>query len=179
MQYTCFSGGAEGSDLLFESESANKGFRVLSFSFDGHNTKSKFRVILTKEYLEEGYEHIKVANRRLKRSLSRITPYVKNLISRDWFQVKYADAVFAVGTIRDNNVDGGTGYAVACAIDNKKTVYVFEQNLKWWKYYDYNTNKFREYYGTPVLTEKFAGIGTRQINEDGINAVKSLFNDKS
>ena len=174
--YTCYSGGAIGSDWVFETESEKHGFNVVSFSFNEHNTKSQHRLNLSEEQLKEGFEHIKIANRRLKRNLSYISPYVKNLISRDWFQVKHADAIFAIGRIYDNNVMGGTGYAVACAIDNKKPVYVFDQIIKCWNYYDYNNNKLKEYYGVPDLTKKFAGIGTRDINNDGINAILNLFN---
>jgi len=36
-----------------------------------------------------------------------------NLLARDWIQVKYSDAVFAVSTLQsDKTVNGGTGWAV-------------------------------------------------------------------
>lgn len=175
MNYTCFSGGAVGSDWIFENESYKKGFKVVSFSFDQHNTKSKFRVNLTDSELKEGFEHIKIANKRLNRNISNIQPYIKNLISRDWFQVKNSDAIFAIGTISIDNVLGGTGWAVACAIDNKKPVYVFDQNDNYWWYYDYSSDRFEIYEDIPKLTEKFAGIGTRSINNNGIKAIVSLF----
>ena len=102
---------------------------------------------------------------------------------RNWAQVKYADAVFAVGHIvgkgeklfpnQPNDtrvasttaVQGGTGYAVGMAIIEGKPVYVFDQERgKWascingeWKWLD----------ETPTLTKQFAGIGTREINDAG------------
>jgi len=176
MNYTCFSGGATGSDTIWEFESIKKGFKVVSYSFEGHNTKSRNKVILTSKELEEGFKHIVITNQRLNRNLNNISKYVKNLISRDWFQVNSSDAVFAIGILDNNgNVKGGTGWAVSCAIDNKKPVYLFEQNDNQWYYYDYNTNYFQIYENIPKLTEKFAGIGTREINKNGISAIINIF----
>jgi hypothetical protein len=172
---TCFTGGASGSDFIFETESLKKGFKVVAYSFDNHSTKSKNRIILSQNQLKEGFKHIKIANNRLKRNLSNLEPYIKNLIARDWFQVKNSEAIFAVGIVNGENVMGGTGWAIGCAIDNKKPVYVFDQNYKSWFYYDYDDDRFQIYEGIPKLTDKFAGIGTRNINNEGIMAIVSLF----
>lgn len=177
MKYTCYSGGAKGTDIIFENEAIKKGFDVVAFSFDGHNTKSKNCYILSDKQLKEGFEHIKIANLRLKRNISYLKPYIKKLISRDWFQVKYSDTIFAIGLLDDmNNVCGGTGYAISCAIDNKKPIFLFEQTLNQWYYYNYETDSFEIYENIPKITEKYAGIGTRDINENGINAIKELYN---
>ena len=177
-RYTCYSGGASGSDLIFELESLKKGYKVVAYSFEGHNTKSNNRYILTDKELQEGFEHIKITNKRLNRNLNNISPYVKKLIARDWFQVKNSDSIFAVGNLDgEDNVGGGTGYAVSCVIDNKKPVYLFEQNDNMWFYFDYQTNKFEAQWGIPKLTHNFAGIGTRDINDNGIEAIKKLFKE--
>lgn len=173
--YTCHTGGAHGADYIFENESIKNGFDVLAYSFDGHNTKSKNRTILIQKQLDEGFEHIKIANKRLNRNLNNLPLYIKNLISRDWYQVKMSDAIFAVGVIVDNNVGGGTGYAVACGIDEKKPIYVFDQMFKSWFYYDYDDEQFQIYEDIPTLTKNFAGIGTRNINDAGISSIVALF----
>ena len=173
---TCHSGGASGSDYIFENESIKKGYKVIAYSFKGHSTKSKNKLILTPEQLKEGFEHIKEANKILNRNLSNLSPYVKNLISRDWFQVKNSDAIFAVGNLdTEKTVTGGTGYACACAIGNNKSIYLFEQNDNQWYYFDYQSDKFEIYEDQPKLTKNFAGIGTREINDNGINAITNLF----
>lgn len=175
---TCFSGGARGSDSIFEFEAIKRGFNVVSYSFEGHNTSSKNRLNLSPNQLKEGFEHIKKTNERLNRNIKNLTPYVKNLISRDWFQVNSSDTIFAIGNLDGvDNVKGGTGYAVSCAIDNNKPIYLFEQNDNQWYYYDYETNRFEIYEKIPILTSKFAGIGTRQINENGLNAIIKLFEE--
>lgn len=176
MKFVCYSGGADGADTIFENEAILKGFEVVSFSFDGHNTNSKNRCILTPKQLNEGLNHIRIANIRLGRNINNLTSYVRNLISRDWFQVKYSEAIFAIGLLDvNNNVCGGTGYAVSSAIDNKKPIFLFEQTFNQWYYFDYESENFEIFEDIPKLTEKFAGIGTRNINQNGINAIKQLF----
>ena len=109
---------------------------------------------------------------------------------RNWSQVKYSDAIFAVGHLvkpgerifpnqkndtrvaKQVAVAGGTGYAVEMAIQAGKPVYVYDQERKqWYKNIDGKWSKS----DIPTLTKNFAGIGTRQINQDGINAIRSVF----
>ena len=172
----CYSGGAIGSDSIFEAESIKHGVNVVAYSFVEHNTKSSNLKVLSKKQLEDGFKHIEIANKKLNRNIYNISSYVKNLISRDYYQVKSSDAIFAVGIFNGiDEVNGGTGWAVQIAIDNKKPTYVFDQNYNSWFYYDYDDDRFQIYEGIPKLTDKFAGIGTRMINNEGIMAIVSLF----
>jgi len=176
MIYTCYSGGASGSDSIFALESLKHNFKVVDYSFDGHNTKSSNRFILSSNQLKDGLEQIKIANKILNRNITNISSYVKNLISRDWYQVKNSDAIFAIGRLQTEKIVlGGTGWAIQLAVDNKKPIYLFEQNDNQWYYYDYESDRFEIYEEIPKLTEKFAGIGTREINNNGIQAIKNLF----
>ena len=69
-------------------------------------------------------------------------------------------------------VTGGTGYAVEMAIQAGKPVYVFDQKrLQWYKNIDGNWSKS----DTPTLTNNFAGIGTREINEYGRQAIEDVY----
>jgi hypothetical protein len=180
MNYTCFSGGAQGADLVWEIESIKHNIKVIAYSFDGHNTKSSNTYILSANQLKEGFKHIEIANKRLNRNIYNISQYVKNLISRDYYQVKNSDTIFAIGRLQtENTVMGGTGYACSVAIDLKKQIYLFEQNDNQWYYYDYETDRFEIFEEIPKLTEKFAGIGTREINNNGINAIIKLFEKNS
>ena len=104
-------------------------------------------------------------------------PYVRNLLCRNWFQVKNADAIFAIGKfdgIKRTKVSGGTGWAVQMAIDNDKPVYFFDQPTNSWYIYIKEHKKFIQMYETPKLTENFAGIGTRGITTDGEIAIKHV-----
>jgi alkylated DNA repair dioxygenase AlkB len=110
---------------------------------------------------------------------------------RNWAQVANSDAVFAIGTLGkkgdiwkgDENaanprrllkpaVQGGTGYAVEMAIQAGKPVYVFDQvRNEWFK----NVNGQWSKSDVPILTPNFAGIGTREINEAGLQAIKAVY----
>ena len=53
-----------------------------------------------------------------------------------------------------------------------KIVYVFDQDINKW--FIWKDNTFIET-NTPTLTKKFAGIGTREINENGIQAIRDVY----
>jgi hypothetical protein len=58
------------------------------------------------------------------------------------------------------------------AIDVNKPVYVFDQERnKWYT----NIDKDWVEIGTPTLTPNFAGIGTRNINQNGIKAIRDVY----
>lgn len=110
---------------------------------------------------------------------------------RNWAQVANSDAVFAIGTLGKEGdiwkgdeksteprkllkfaVQGGTGYAVEMAIQAGKPVYVFDQIRNQWYQ---NINNEWSKTEVPVLTKNFAGIGTREINEAGKQAIKDVY----
>jgi hypothetical protein len=112
---------------------------------------------------------------------------------RNWAQVKNSDAVFAISSIGKagdvwkadlgkpkaeqrvlikDAIQGGTGYAVEMAIQQNKPVYVFDQNESKW--FTWNGSEFTEV-NTPSLTKNFAGIGTREINEIGKQAITDVY----
>lgn len=179
MNYVCHSGGALGSDLEWELQGEHYGVKTIAYSFKGHNSKSKNLLVLTDEQLEEGSQAVNRANRTLKRNINYISPYVKALLSRDWFQVKNSDAVFAIikGLVTKEIVIGGTGWAVQMAIDCDKPVFIYHQHPMdngWSRYMP--VAGFEKLRGEiPKLTENFAGIGTREINEFGKSAIKSIY----
>lgn len=110
---------------------------------------------------------------------------------RNWAQVANSDAVFAIGALGKPGdiwkgdeksaeprkllkfaVQGGTGYAVEMAIQAGKPVFVFDQfRNQWYKNIDGEWSKTE----TPSLTENFAGIGTREINEAGKQAIRDVY----
>jgi hypothetical protein len=175
----CNSGGAKGADTVFENNCVPKGITVKVWSFEGHGTKSKNRIVLTATELMDGYEHIIIANKSLKRNIWNIKPYIRNLLCRNWYQIKNSEEIFAVGTLSKDykTVEGGTGWAVQMAVDNQKLVYVFDQMGNAWFKYDYTVQRFipAAYKEVQLTSKDFAGIGTRGINTYGIDAIKKLF----
>jgi hypothetical protein len=169
--FVLHSGGAVGSDSYWGEIGEKYGVKINHYYGEDMKTP-KGNVSVSKEELAEADEHLKKANKTLKRSFPTKNDYVNNLLRRDWSQVKHADAVFAIGTITNGLVDGGTGWAVQMAIDNGKPVYVFDQNKEQW--FKYENGNWEEWV-VPYLTENFAGIGTRGINEAGKKAIEQAY----
>ena len=100
--------------------------------------------------------------------------------------MKNSDAIFAIGNLQNRmgiktQMRGGTAWACQEGIDNNIPVYVFDQNTnKWYEWCKGQEpcDKFIWLKDIPELTETFAGIGTRDINENGINAIKELLKRK-
>jgi len=178
MKMTNHSGGCKGADMCWETEGLKYGVESISYSYHNHVQYSYNQKILTSDELKEGWGNVKIAEKTLQRNLSLIDgkPYVQNLIARNWFQVKNAEVVFAVSTFEnDSQVKGGTGWAVQMARDNNKLIYFYDQDICKWYWFDYRINKFTELKGIPKLKENFAGIGSANLNQNGILAIKDVY----
>lgn len=94
------SGGAKGADTAWGIAANNAGHQVVHWSFEGHKSfHPKFTYKLTQEELEEADKYLEEANKTLKRSIPYFKPWIANLLRRNWYQVKYIDAIYAVGTL--------------------------------------------------------------------------------
>ena len=179
MKYTNHSGGCQGADMMWENEGLKYDVDSIAYSFHNHVQYSYNPHILNHEQLKEGWENVLIAEKTLKRNISsRESFYVRNLVSRNWFQVKNAESIFAVGSFaNDKNqfVNGGTGWAVQMAIDNNKPVFFFDQIGNNWYEYNYSDRYFTEMMEIPRLTENFAGVGSRKLNENGENAIVNIY----
>jgi len=175
------SGGCPGSDMEWENEGYKYGVTTIAYSFYNHVQESKNPKILTVDELAEGWFHVKIADRTLMKNVESLeSPYMRNLLCRNWFQVKNAEAVFAIGKFFSNTiVSGGTGWAVQMAVDCDKPVFVFLQDTMgggWFRYMP--IVGFESCRGEmPILTENFAGIGTRDINDWGREAIKKIYSE--
>lgn len=178
MKYVNHSGGAEGSDIAWETVGKEYGVLTIAYSFYGHKQYGENPYIMNTQELNEGWAACEIASKTLKRPLEIArTNYVRKLICRNWFQVKHSTAIFAIGTLVRGSgrlVNGGTGWAVQMGVDNNKTIYLYEQDWKEWTHYNYQYNEFFEC-DTPVLERDFAGIGTRAITDDGLQAILNVY----
>lgn len=175
--YTNHSGGAKGSDSVWDY--IGRKYGVTKHNHYWHSGLPKpplGNVELTDDQLEEGWQKVLKANKKLKRRPEKY----KSLLSRNWFQVKNADAVYAIGNLPmclgasqiPDEVLGGTGWAVQMAIDAKKPVFLFEQQMKsWCKWNGFVFTQCNQ----PTLTPNFAGIGTREITEESKQAIENIY----
>jgi hypothetical protein len=185
---TCHSGGAVGADTVWDEIGEEFGVKTNAYSYRTKSHVSQNKVEISDQDYEEGVIQITKANEILGRF--GIHKYM-NLLARNWSQVKYSKQVFAIGTIiesggksvkgyknksKNDVVDGGTGYAVMMAINQKNDAYVFDQIKDKWFKWDYDSLRFVELKDVPSITEQdFAGIGTREIRPNGIQAIRDVY----
>lgn len=180
--FTLHSGGAKGADTIWGQIGEQYGVKANHY-YSGEKTPNGNMEISEQDKIE-GQQKVTIAARQMGRI--EPTQQVRNeLLIRDWAQVKYADAIFAVTTMLSVGSEmnygklakirqgkGGTGYAMQMAINEGKPVYVYDQvRERWFK----NINGVWSSSDIPTLTNNFAGIGTREINEKGIQAIKDVY----
>ena len=177
----CLSGGAEGADLQFGMTAGMAGHSVIHWSFKEHRTHAPEQevVILTSDQLDAADDPCKQASLTLKKHYPPKSVYVKNLLRRNWYQVAAAERVYAVSTITNGVVEGGTSWATQMFIDRFNgeacECYVYDQiEEKWFKW-----NALWEAIGSPPEPfGVYAGIGTRKLNDAGKQAIRCLLGYK-
>lgn len=180
------SGGAKGADAYWSMQLEKFGLPVIhfmpettrmkSFITDYFNRKKKGLVTgidrgLSESELFEAGPKIEKANQTLKRDVDKDSTY--DLLARNWYQVKNANAIYAIGEIEYGNVGnkvnlngrsirGGTGWAVQMGIDKGvRSIFTFDPKQKEWFMWDYNKNRFSKIKEAPKLQRNSAVIGTR------------------
>ncbi len=172
-EFTLFSGGASGAESEFGSQAESVGIEEVNYTFEGHQTQRTRGVrSLTHKELLQGDVSLSYVSKLMNRSYKR-APLLKKVLQSIWHQINSAEEVFVVGTIQeDKTVKGGTGWGAEFAKLCNKPLYVFDQEKKsWFKWASDNWEK-----SDPKISKKrFAGTGTRFLNEDGKRAISDLF----
>lgn len=172
----CLSGGAEGADQQWGMTAGLKGHQVIHWSFEKHKTHvpESEVVPLTEEQLLAADPALDRARKVMGRGKSR-TPYVMNLLRRNYYQVRDAERVYAVASLAHKSVEGGTGYAVTMFLQRSAFLpcecYVFDQDVeKWfaWK------GEWVEIECPPKPHGIWAGIGSRKLTPAGKRAIRDL-----
>lgn len=170
----CLSGGADGSDLQWGMCAGRAGHMVVHFSFAGHKSNAPTIEIteLSQNMLDEADPFIEKANKTLNRRIGSLSCFVRNLLRRNWYQVRHAERVYAVSTIKDGLVHGGTAWAVQMYIDAGGTeAYVFDQDQECWLVW---SGKGWIDVVPPEPNGVWAGIGSRDLKPSGKKAIRTL-----
>lgn len=179
----CLSGGTEGADTVFGEEAVRVGHEVYHFSFlDHHAAESNKEGIyrLSPLQLKEADPFLLKANKTLKRRFPTSHVYIDNLLRRNYWQIRTTERVYAVASFgADTNkiVVGGTAWAVQMAIDKGVSeIYLFDQIQRncWFMWYE-NGFEYIHEAEVPFPHGRYTGIGSRELNETGISAIKSLY----
>jgi hypothetical protein len=173
--YVNYSGGAKGSDFFWQSIGIENGFiNHKQYWYGKMNPFSKKEDEISLEEYKEGILEVRKANKILKRN--GINKYMP-LLSRTWTAIKQCDGIYAIGSFQDTNiVSGGTTWGIVMGINHLKQIYFYEQNHQQWYYYNHFIESFEDCDDCDViLTQKYAGIGTRKINQKGIEAIHTVY----
>ena len=159
-----YSGGAYGGDTLFDDAAWAVGIKRIHLTVNSD-------VVASKSLRQRGIKAVQVpkdklaqAREQIKKLIGRTLQdnFVGNLHAYSYYQVKDADAVYAVAPMRKDSkgVTGGTYTAVQVGLALGKEVYVWDTNTLQWHSWD--GSKFVAS-GLPPLRAKFAGVGTRDV----------------
>ncbi len=170
---TLYSGGHKGTEAEFGKLAEAWKMEEVNISFEGHHTERTRGVrILSMEELEKGDISMEIVSKLMKRNYSR-TDKIRKIIQSIFHMVNSGYHVIAVGWIQaDNTVKGGTGWGVELAKLFNRPLNVYDQERKGW--YSWENNQWVE--NTPVITsDTFSGTGTRNLSDDGRQALRNLF----
>jgi hypothetical protein len=145
----------------------------INFSFEGHDAERTRGVrVLSREELQKGDISMEIVSKRMNRSYSK-TDKIRKVIQSLFHMVNNGYHVIAVGWIQaDNTVKGGTGWGVELAKLFNRPLCVYDQDRKGW--FSWENGQWVE--SIPVITsETFSGTGTRNLSEDGRQALRDLF----
>jgi hypothetical protein len=185
-----YSGDAIGSDRAFKAAGSLYGITTKDY-VPGDIDKL---TDVQKEEVEQAYVKAVIYLQRAVMDLNnpdKGKAYSARLVRRDYLQAKSGDALYAIvegfEVISDKSKKGqkiiganshkvlpkgGTGYSMVMADNLGKPVYAFDQSKQqWYKYTKGTITKI----DIPILTERFTGVGTRQINGVGRAAIAELF----
>lgn len=195
------SGGAKGADSLWSEVAIRHGHQAINYvtSLPSRNNMKDFPICmsgtffkLTQEQLNHTDHKVRAANEYLKRTFPTNKTWLDNLLRRNYYQIQTADSLYAVGFLGfDGSVLGGTAWAVQMFImERQGHAYFFDQNRKSWfvrnridpNYQDSNYNsetlfnlKWNKINKPPVPSGTYAGIGSRDIQDSGVQAISQVF----
>lgn len=179
IDYTNHSGGAEGADLEWEAIGRKHGFE----------THIHWRPEHLNNLTPEGRKDMLRAYMNAAKVLARPEIFRgMELCQRNWIPTYHAEAIYAISYIvqpgqidtrgRENKsgkevVAGGTGWTVEMAIQMGKPVWIFDMQDN--QFYQWVSDKFVLFTGTPILTETYSGIGARSITNIGKLAIEAVY----
>ena len=200
----CVSGGAEGADAVWVQTASRNNYTSKVMSFKGHHrTKldGNIQVIeLSPKELGEADSKLKEANVYLKRA-----NYKMDLLRRNYYIIEKAESCYAIidqfisktkSNANQVRIKGGTAWgcqmlvleyikSLGKDVSTAVPLYAFSQNEnKWFQAFctvekGILTNVDWNVCQPTCPRNTFAGIGTRQIDSKGIQAITNLLQKRT
>lgn len=200
-QNILYSGAAVGADTEWDNCAVSAGHEAVHFVPSSNGRYSNIRGDL--RVIDDGkaslaHQYVMKANKSLKRTYPTKNTYTNRLLQRNYYQINEVNTLYAVGTFNSNSeVDGGTAWAIQMFldrinIDSNRTIsmcpvyfYHLDKNI-WYQAYLtllMNNNNLKRSLGwfaieknnVPRPSGKYAGIGSRNITEEGRLAIADLY----
>jgi hypothetical protein len=168
--YSC---GHKGAESEFGKLAERWGIREVNFSFEGHHIERTRGVhMLSPEALDKGDVSMEIVSARMGRKYARADK-IRKVIQSIFHMVNKGYHVVAVGWIQpDDTVKGGTGWGVELAKLFNRPLSVYDQERKGW--FGWVNNQWVP--EMPVIKDNtFVGTGTRNLTDEGRQAIKDLF----
>ena len=171
--YTFYSGGLKGAETAFGEAAEKWSIKEVNFTFSGQKAnRQKNTVVLSDDELRRGDISMELVSKMMHRAYYE-TEKIRKVLQTIFHMVNKGHQVFVIGTIlEDNTVKGGTGWAVELAKLFNRPLSVFDQEKNGW--YSWKQGTWAE--DSPKIEhETFVGSGTRNLSENGKNAINKLF----
>lgn len=190
------SGAAEGADAEFHKEAKKAGHRIANYIFQGQSSEIKENlVILSENVLKLADESVKKASQHLGRSVGS-KKYVRNLLRRNYFQIRDTSSVFAISDFDENGknafnvgIQGGTAWACQMFANNQRDsnrrglipLFLYAQTKSsWFQCFILEINgeiTWTLLESIPKLPSdgNYTGIGSRHLTTQGKQAIQQLY----
>jgi hypothetical protein len=174
--YILFSGAAAGAEAEFGACAERHGIEEVNFTFDGHkDVRSRGIRVLNHEELLNGDVSLEYVSKLMHRRYTE-GPTIRKVLQTLWYQVNNGQEIYVIGTIlEDGTVRGGTGWGAEFAKLCNKPLFVFDQEKDGW--FEWTGSDWKAHgKSAPTITHPhFTGTGTRQLQENGKQAIEDLF----
>jgi len=170
-----YSGGLKGAESAFGEAAERWGIKEVNYTFTGNKiARNKNALLLSKDELKRGDISMELVSKMMNRTYYH-TDKIRKVLQTIFHMVNSGHQVFVIGNIQeDNTVKGGTGWAVELAKLFNRPLSVYDQNKKGW--YTWQDNSWHP--DTPKIAhETFAGTGTRELTDEGRQAIARLFEE--
>lgn len=152
------------------------GHKVIHWSFPGHQSQAPEDqlVRLDDEQLKLSDEALQNAAVALGKDPPK-RPVVSRLLQRDYYQVAWSKSCYAVTVINENTVPGGTAWATTMFAQlhpDNRSLYLFDQDRDAW--FQFNGETWDQIDSPPRPTGIWAGVGARELKQNGRNAIRKL-----
>lgn len=172
-KYHVIHGGHKGAESEFGAAATRWNVPETTLSFEGHQMERAKNVeMLDEEALAKGSVSMEFVFQEMGRRFHR-GKGIRRVIQSMYHLVTRTHDLFAIGWIQEDlTVKGGTGWAVELAKIFNRHVNVYDQEKNAWFVWQNHSWQPSE----PTLPNSpFSATGTRNLDENGRNAIEDLF----